>query len=641
MSGALLQLVARGHEDTHLMVDDNDTEEEHVNFFRQLYKKHTSFSVQTIELDAPIPDKVFGETMRFTLPRKGDLLGGLTLAITMKRKASQPTFFPAEELIEEANLIAGLQTIDHVTNEWMRMRRELFDTADTKAAYRRMVDFTEDDHLTKTLWLPLPFFIQVTPFPLIAAQLHNLELSLAFKEAVRGIDPNVQPQIRVYADYIYLDNSERVFFSKQSHSLLIEQLHVQDEPVSLQQAEYASSYEKFSIFPAVYKSVLGNGIAADVVLADRLLLAHPPEWTGLTSVLYDMKADAGTIKVRARFQVPATGSFGISWMDLAPGSGYSVKFETIGNDVNIYVYRSRTVIAIFRKNSAWSDARTSIQGPGVPLSLQTAWSYGEAWIVVNLEHDIQRRLDGIRLSISIEGFGVGEYWASIPAKYTQAHAMSVVEGTEPIDTRDLITTFSIYGDSTTTDVIATDIGGSITTIRNLAIADNFTSVKSQLYFRHPVKYLAWATSPSTEFGKYATGTLGNDGDAHDPLHSASLTFNAHERFSMMPSLYYNAVQPLQYTKTSPATGIHFLSFCLDPSARAYPSGSANFSRMASVVLSQRYKRANMSIVETTTRLSSNDEMLAEGASFDRLRVYAMCWNILRIEGGLCGMAYSS
>lgn len=639
MSGALLQLVARGHEDTHLMVEKDDGVA--TNFFRQAYKRHTPFSTQTIELDAPPLEKVFGETMKFTIPRKGDLLRGVSLAITMKHDGSGTTYFPAEELIEEASLIAGMQVIDRVTGEWIRIRRELFDKGDKKAAYRRLVDFHPEDHSTKTLWLHLPFFIEATPFPLIAAQFHNLELSLSFKSAVRGIDPLFQPRVAIFADFVFLDDSERSFFSKEKHALLIEQLHIQDDRVVMQQAEYTSSYENFSLFPQVYKNVTGAGTPTQVVLSDRLFLASPPAWQGLTSVQYDLKADAGHVRFRSRFMLPATGSVGVSWMDTSPGNGYSLKFETVGNDLVIYVYRERKTIAVFRKTSAWSDSRTSIRGPGVPLTLQGAWARGEAWINLNLDHDIQRRLDGIQISFDIEGYGVGEYWAEIPPTYKQSHFISVVEGVEPLNTRDVITTLSVFGDSTTTEVLATDFSAIVTTIRTAPIVDNFTFQKTQLFFRHPVKYLVWTTSPQSEFAKFSTGPLGNDSNTHDPTHSASILFNNHERYGMMPAVWYNVSQPMQYTETSPSTGIHLVSFCMEPFNRKEPTGSANFSRMASVVLFQRYKRANMSVVETSSLLESDTEMMAEGLVFDRLRIYGVCWNILRIEGGLCGMAYAS
>ena len=400
MSGALLQIMATSEEDVSIMGPGEDSH----SFFRTRYKRHVPFSIQTLEIDVPHLDQVFGESFRLTLPRKGDMLSTMWLQVTMKKGGV--TYFPAEAFIDSIQLFIGQQQITTVTGEWLRVKNELFQSHDDKRAYRRLTDFAdgEADGTLKTFWIPITFFFDVTPLPLISLQMHNVDVLFTFASSVAGIDTTYKPVVKVWADYVFLSNEERLFFTQNKQILLVEQTRVEEDQVQVK--------------------------------------------TNSTTVL-----------------------------------------------------------------------------------------------------------------------------------------------------------------------------------------------KTRLYFRHPVKYLAWTTTPRREFAKFSTGVRGETADATNPLLDATISFDTHDRIAPLPASYYNLVQPYTYLKASPCTGINFFSFSKDPRDRINPSGSANFSRISTIVLTQTYKQANANAT-TTEQLTTTNEMVASGTTFDRCRIYAVNLNFLRIQNGLGALAYA-
>ena len=400
MSGALVQIMATGAEDVSIMGAESDSR----SFFQTRYKRHVPFSIQTLDLDIPRMEQVFGEGFRITIPRRGDMLSTLWLQLTMKKAGA--TYFPAEELIDTIQLYIGQQLITTCTGEWMRVKNELFQTSEEKAAYRRLTDYAdgEGDGAIKTFWLPITFFLDVTPLPLISLQMHNVEMYFTFASSVAGIDSTYTPIVKVFADYVFLSNEERKYFAQKKQIMLVEQMRTEED---------------------------------QVVLGPR----------------------------------------------------------------------------------------------------------------------------------------------------------------------------------------------------------STTALKTRLYFRHPVKYIAWTNSPRTDFARFSTGVKGDTDESANPLISATITFDTHDRITTMPASYYNLVQPYTYLKASPCTGIHFFSFSYDPKDRKNPTGSANFSKISTAILTQTFKQVNANAT-TTDQLTTHEEMVSSGVNVDRCKIYAVNLNFLRIQNGLGALAYA-
>ena len=110
----------------------------------------------------------------------------------------------------------------------------------------------------------------------------------------------------------------------------------------------------------------------------------------------------------------------------------------------------------------------------------------------------------------------------------------------------------------------------------------------------------------------------------NPISSAHIKLNGHDRISSREGRYFNLVQPLQHHTNCPATGINVYSFALNPEDHQ-PSGTCNFSRI---------DQATLDIQLTTNTL-------VNGNNTAKIKVYATNYNILRITSGMGGLAFSN
>jgi len=108
--------------------------------------------------------------------------------------------------------------------------------------------------------------------------------------------------------------------------------------------------------------------------------------------------------------------------------------------------------------------------------------------------------------------------------------------------------------------------------------------------------------------------------------SGLLHLNGQPRFDERDGTYFNYIQPYQHHTNTPADGINVYSFALHPE-NPTPSGTCNFSRIDSSVL----------------KLTLDDAFIGSSTSVVNadISVYALNYNILRIVGGMGGLAYAS
>lgn len=162
--------------------------------------------------------------------------------------------------------------------------------------------------------------------------------------------------------------------------------------------------------------------------------------------------------------------------------------------------------------------------------------------------------------------------------------------------------------------------------------DRNLSRKINMNFSHPVKELIWlynsAASYNSNVAPSQYATLGNDyfntdlpapHADEDPIVSARIQFNGHDRISERPSQYFRLVQPYQHHTRIPTKKLYCYSLSLFPE-QDQPSGSANFSRLDTAHL--------------CVQLSPN--VPTQG----RIRVFANSYNVLRIASGLGGLAFA-
>ena len=132
--------------------------------------------------------------------------------------------------------------------------------------------------------------------------------------------------------------------------------------------------------------------------------------------------------------------------------------------------------------------------------------------------------------------------------------------------------------------------------KSVTLADGTENIS--IPFNHPVKELIWNTPGEVD--------------------SSKITFNGQDRAASRAGLYYSHVQPYQHHTRIPAVAdrVYCYSFGLRPEEHQ-PSGTVNFSRI---------DNASMTIV---------------GGGTGTANIYAVNYNVLRVQSGLGGLAYSN
>jgi len=144
--------------------------------------------------------------------------------------------------------------------------------------------------------------------------------------------------------------------------------------------------------------------------------------------------------------------------------------------------------------------------------------------------------------------------------------------------------------------------------------------------KESAKYTVHKDVNIVQFSNYG---LRLDGKGN-PVQSAYLTLNGHKRFNEQEGSYFNYYQPFEYHTRTPKDGICVYSFSLHPEVHQ-PSGTTNFSRIDSTIL----------WLNIGDCLRKNRRLKLDIARDTKLYIFAWTLNVLRVMGGLGGMAYSN
>lgn len=108
-------------------------------------------------------------------------------------------------------------------------------------------------------------------------------------------------------------------------------------------------------------------------------------------------------------------------------------------------------------------------------------------------------------------------------------------------------------------------------------------------------------------------------ESSGPVDTFKLVLNGQDRFKEQTGKYFNAVQPFQHHTGSPVPGVYAYSFALKPEEHQ-PTGTCNFSRIDNAQVAIKTKA---------------------GATATNLNMFAVNYNVLRIQSGMGGLAFSN
>ena len=270
-----MQLVAYGAQDIYL------TGQPQITFFKSVYRRHTNFATESI-LQTINGTVSAGSRVSVTVSRNGDLLKNLwieydpSLVVSSTGEIYLGCDF-SHALLQQLELEIGGQLIDRQYGLWLTVWRELSEVNPTGAQARlhkggqeppyyyaanndpfleswdlptkyQKMSYTHKGlrsgyapntgFAPKRAFIPMAFWFCKNPglaLPLIALQYHEVKFNVNFAPISSfAVSPDETitvnlSSVAVYADYVYLDTTERRQFAQNAHEYLIDQLQVQTE----------------------------------------------------------------------------------------------------------------------------------------------------------------------------------------------------------------------------------------------------------------------------------------------------------------------------------------------------------------------------------------------------------------------------
>jgi Major capsid protein N-terminus/Large eukaryotic DNA virus major capsid protein len=324
MGGGLMQLVAYGSQDIYL------TGQPQITFFKSVYRRHTNFAIESIQqtINGTVSP---GARVSVTISRNGDLLKNLwveydpSALIGAGPSGSYIASNLSHSLFDQLELEIGGQLIDRQYGLWLTVWRNLSEPNYTgvqlpvtnsglepiysgsgtnfnfPGKYQRMsynhlgatLATTGTTNAPKKAYVPMAFWFCKNPglaVPLIALQYHEVKFNIVFSQQASFLLPTGSPTVSlqslaVYADYVYLDTTERRQFAQNAHEYLIDQLQFQQEAASTN----ASSTIRLNFnhpvkelvwcgtpVPVAYDNLCGNGPVVSGGATPRPIIGSVP-----------------------------------------------------------------------------------------------------------------------------------------------------------------------------------------------------------------------------------------------------------------------------------------------------------------------------------------------------------------------------
>ena len=231
-----MQLVAYGAQDVYL------TGNPQITFFKVVYRRHTNFSMESIEQTWNGSSTTDGRCTA-TISRNGDLIHKMFIEVGGERVGNVRN--PGAAWIDNVELEIGGQRIDRQSGVFMEAYSELtqknpggiiggkadgINAVPTGTVFQNMSGMggvAGKTGCNDMFYVPLQFWFcrnAGLALPLIALQYHEVKVNLEHLVATVWGGGAFN---RLYVDYIYLDTDERRRFAQVSHEYLIEQVQEQ------------------------------------------------------------------------------------------------------------------------------------------------------------------------------------------------------------------------------------------------------------------------------------------------------------------------------------------------------------------------------------------------------------------------------
>jgi hypothetical protein len=602
MGGGLMQLVAYGAQDVYL------TGNPQITFFKVVYRRHTNFSIECIEQQFS-GSVNFGRKVTCIVARNGDLITKMYVRIVVP----EVVYNGAPEnkdlvkfawvrrlghaMIQDTELDIGGSKIDKQYGDWLNIWYELSKQAGQERGYAKMIGDVEEltelcelstvgSNVVKpeyVCFVPLKFWFcrnNGLALPLIALQYHEVRVHITFRDVSQCFisndyfqsTPIVMNDASLLVDYIYLDTEERRRFAQVSHEYLIEQLQFTgEESVSNNSAKYKLTYNHPC--KGIYWAMkLGN-------------------FQGKKFMAYEHEHWDNALETVAK-------NVTLSVLDVDPDTGLLVNPLNTDNNIQVDGEGKYTV-----GNKVYKVYDLADLANADDLRIN---------VLMDSEHPLPE----------VEGFGTGVY--GIGVLDNASSVLSLTKSSEDYLNKCVCQVVVSYfrDEANNVEILVAKVSKILSnslTIADISIPMEKYEVDNRNTFTVKQDVNVWQHN---NYGVYIDGSV-------NPVDSAIIQLNGHDRFYKREGNYFNYVQPYQHHSNTPCDGINVYCFALKPEEHQ-PSGTCNFSRIDTAQLN----------VWFVSQFSGNNADVYSDPD-NKMYIFTVNYNVLRIMSGMGGLAYSN
>jgi hypothetical protein len=546
-----------------------------ITFFKVVYRRHTNFSIEPCEQNWNAMGD-FGRNLTCTLNRTGDLIHTMHVVINLPAVDASSSLYwgyvgrLGHALISETKVEIGGQIIDEQYGDWLNIWYELT-VPGQKVSYSKMIgDVVEMTNIDN---LGKPNYILYIPLKFWFNVQSGLALPII---ALQYHDIRVSVQLNTWNNCVnYMGSTPPPTQKITDCFLLIDYIYLDSD-----------ERKKFSQMAHEY-------------LIEQLQWYNSEIITGMYN------------KYKLNFNHPC------KYVVWAP------HLERYNNRTNWLAHANQT-------NGLWSQAKDlfaklmaiACSGPVAGVVPTTSPTITNTTILLPIEFLTPATQATLTLGeiVELNKLESGGFTTEMLSKITIQWIVDMI----------------VYDISGNPSQVYFSLDNAIILINNLSIQDISQPISILIgSTTNPASTTAEMVMNSYGVSIINTMNYGNMIDGTDnPVYSAKIQLNGHDRFQPLDGNYFNYVQAYQHFSNTPSDGINVFSFALKPE-EYQPTGTCNFSRIDNAVLEIDLGLYNQPTDQTTY-------IPYIGTSFGSLlNIYAKNYNVLRIVSGMAGLAYNA
>lgn len=570
MAGGLMQIVSYGNQDLFL------TGVPEITFFKVVYRRHTSFSMESIKVDFD-NNTGFGSTSIVKIPKIGDLMHRTYLEITL----------PKVDLLREIDSdVRELQ--DNLTN--------------AENDYRKVTDFMI---INRTSFVSAyGFFIPVNNPDATSDMI--IIINDTFSRAGN------QDTINNMAELLTLTENVPFTYNEISMQAITDNFDDSSLKEDIFRALEYGINKSIKTQDFFFKRVLDARDALNDAQSENIKFA----WVEKIGTAIIDKMD---IKIGGQVVDKQNGDWLNIWKELSLDRNLEKLYDKLIGNVSSLTNFDRTVKEAYTLRVPLQFWFCRFSGLSLPL---IALQYHNITFSVRFKHmhDVSYIEEGEQIkSNQLEN---GITLKDVPSEKGINLTANLLIDYIFLDTKErkrfaqssheyLIEQLQVYEQK------------NVTQKEVQIIINNFV---------HPTKEIIWVSQKRkyinnfndnipTQWHNYSM----TDENKGNPIAFSSMDFNSYNRVIRLDGNYFNYLQPYATHLATPSDGINVYSFSLFPEEHQ-PSGSANFSKISRIVMH----------LELDSTLFDATGVILDPVN---IRIYTRNLNILRFMNGIGGLAW--